>query len=87
MTQRLFATDQFIAPAYGGGSFADIPGLIRAKLTGGAPRSSLRTAAAWPRATTRWSSSLSTRSAGASWNAFRITRSCAASWTTAAPRG
>ena len=35
MTQRLFATDQFIAPAYGGGSFADIPGLIRAKLTGG----------------------------------------------------
>jgi hypothetical protein len=35
MTKRIFATNQFIAPAYGGGSFADIPGLIRAKLTGG----------------------------------------------------
>ena len=33
---RLFTTDQFIAPAHGGGSFADIPGLIKAKLTGGA---------------------------------------------------
>lgn len=32
---RLFATDQFITPAYGGGSFADIPDLVRVLLMGG----------------------------------------------------
>jgi hypothetical protein len=36
MTSHLFTTDQFIKPAYGSGSFAEIPDLLRAVLIGGA---------------------------------------------------
>ena len=34
---NLFSTDQFIAPAYGAGCFADIPALLRHTLTGAEP--------------------------------------------------